>query len=45
MTFSAGVAQYPEHGKDLQALYRAADEALYQAKKAGRDSGSSGKSA
>ena len=45
MTFSAGVAQFPEHGKDLQTLYQAADEALYQAKKAGRDSGSAGKSA
>ncbi len=37
VTFSAGVAQYPEDGGDLQVLYRAADEALYQAKKAGRD--------
>jgi diguanylate cyclase (GGDEF)-like protein len=37
VTFSAGVAQYPEDGLDLQALYRAADIALYQAKKAGRD--------
>jgi diguanylate cyclase (GGDEF)-like protein len=37
VTFSAGVAQYPEDGVDLQALYCAADIALYQAKKAGRD--------
>jgi diguanylate cyclase (GGDEF)-like protein len=37
VTFSAGVAQYPEDGVELQSLYRAADKALYQAKKAGRD--------
>ena len=37
VTFSAGVAQYPEHGEDLQALYRAADKALYEAKKGGRN--------
>jgi diguanylate cyclase (GGDEF)-like protein len=37
VTFSAGVAQYPEDGVDLQSLYRAADEALYQAKKGGRN--------
>ncbi|WP_019498572.1 response regulator [Pseudanabaena sp. PCC 6802] len=37
VTFSAGVAQYPEDGLDLQSLYLAADLALYQAKKAGRD--------
>jgi diguanylate cyclase (GGDEF)-like protein len=37
VTFSAGVAQYPEDGLDLQSLYRAADVALYEAKKAGRD--------
>ncbi|MGC9502251.1 response regulator [Baaleninema sp.] len=37
VTFSAGVAQYPEDGKDLQTLYRAADAALYRAKEAGRD--------
>jgi diguanylate cyclase (GGDEF)-like protein len=37
ITFSAGVAQYPEDGLDLQALYCAADIALYQAKEAGRD--------
>jgi len=32
VTFSAGVAQYPEDGADLQSLYRAADTALRQAK-------------
>jgi diguanylate cyclase (GGDEF)-like protein len=37
VTFSAGVAQYPDDGEDLQALYRAADQALYQAKTARRD--------
>lgn len=37
VTFSAGVAQYPEDGTDLQLLYRCADTALYQAKATGRD--------
>lgn len=37
VTFSAGVAQYPEDGDDLQLLYKSADTALYQAKAAGRD--------
>jgi diguanylate cyclase (GGDEF)-like protein len=37
MTFTAGVAVYPHDGKDLQSLYRAADEALYKAKAAGRN--------
>jgi PleD family two-component response regulator len=36
VTFSAGVAEFPLHGFDLQALYRSADEALYHAKDAGR---------
>ena len=36
-TFSAGVAQYQEDGDDLQALYRAADAALYAAKGGGRN--------
>jgi diguanylate cyclase (GGDEF)-like protein len=36
ITFSAGVAEYPRNGGDLQTLYRAADEALYSAKDAGR---------
>ena len=36
VTFSAGVAEFPRHGTDLQSLYRAADEALYRAKDAGR---------
>jgi len=37
VSFSAGVAQYPDDGADLAALYRAADQALYQAKRAGRN--------
>src|SRR5207248_6769805 len=36
VAFSAGVAEFPRHGIDLQSLYRAADEALYRAKEAGR---------
>jgi diguanylate cyclase (GGDEF)-like protein len=37
VTFSAGVAEYPTDGVDLESLYTAADEALYAAKGAGRD--------
>jgi len=36
VTFSAGVAEFPRNGADLQTLYRSADEALYNAKDAGR---------
>ncbi|MDY3642099.1 diguanylate cyclase, partial [Escherichia coli] len=36
IAFSAGVAEFPRHGMDLDSLYRAADEALYRAKEAGR---------
>jgi diguanylate cyclase (GGDEF)-like protein len=36
VSFSGGIAEYPENGTDLQALYRNADAALYQAKAAGR---------
>jgi diguanylate cyclase (GGDEF)-like protein len=36
IAFSAGVAEFPLHGLDLQSLYRAADAALYRAKDAGR---------
>lgn len=32
VTFSAGVAQFPADGRDLNELYKAADEALYGAK-------------
>jgi diguanylate cyclase (GGDEF)-like protein/PAS domain S-box-containing protein len=37
VTISAGVASYPEHGAVPEALLRAADLALYQAKAEGRD--------
>jgi diguanylate cyclase (GGDEF)-like protein/PAS domain S-box-containing protein len=37
ITVSAGIATYPTHGDNSEDLIRAADEALYRAKKAGRD--------
>ena len=37
LTLSAGIAQSPEHGTTADELLRAADEALYAAKQAGRD--------
>ncbi|MCC5636618.1 response regulator [Nostoc sp. CHAB 5844] len=37
VTISGGVAAFPNNGRDVQTLYRAADAALYQAKAAGRD--------
>lgn len=37
VTFSAGVAQFPQDGTEFITLYRAADEALYSAKGNGRD--------
>jgi diguanylate cyclase (GGDEF)-like protein len=37
VTFSAGVATYPTDGTELATLYRVADQALYQAKEAGRN--------
>jgi len=36
VSFSAGVAEFPRSGIDLQSLYRSADDALYAAKGAGR---------
>jgi diguanylate cyclase (GGDEF)-like protein len=37
LSFSAGVAQYPDHGADIETLFQSADEALYRAKAAGRN--------
>lgn len=37
ITASLGVAAFPRHGSDLGSLLEAADSALYQAKKSGRD--------
>jgi two-component system, cell cycle response regulator len=37
VTISIGVASYPEHGTSRDALVRAADKALYQAKQDGRN--------
>ncbi len=37
VTFSGGVAEHPRDGSTLGVIYRAADSALYQAKRAGRD--------
>ncbi len=37
ITMSAGVAAAPEHGSTMEELIRAADEALYSAKHAGRN--------
>lgn len=37
ISVSAGVAVFPEHGGNAQTLVRAADEALYESKRLGRD--------
>lgn len=37
LTCSMGVAVYPQHGSTIKAVVKAADRALYQAKKLGRD--------
>jgi diguanylate cyclase (GGDEF)-like protein len=37
VTSSFGVAIFPQHADNTESLLRAADEALYEAKKAGRD--------
>jgi diguanylate cyclase (GGDEF)-like protein len=37
VTISIGVAEFPQHGRSVDALIRAGDRALYAAKKAGRD--------
>jgi diguanylate cyclase (GGDEF)-like protein len=37
VTFSAGIAVFPEHGYDMDALVHSADQGLYLAKHHGRD--------
>ncbi|HEX2296498.1 MAG TPA: GGDEF domain-containing protein, partial [Actinomycetota bacterium] len=37
VTASAGVATFPAHAGDPEALIKAADEALYESKRAGRN--------
>lgn len=37
VTFSGGIAEYPENGTSLQALYQSADAALYRGKAEGRN--------
>jgi diguanylate cyclase (GGDEF)-like protein len=37
ITLSMGVAIYPEHGRTVDTVLRAADAALYRAKQKGRD--------
>jgi diguanylate cyclase (GGDEF)-like protein len=37
ITLSLGIAIYPEHGRTMEAVLRAADAALYRAKQEGRD--------
>jgi diguanylate cyclase (GGDEF)-like protein len=37
VTFSVGVAAFPEHGRSPKELMAAADAALYEAKRGGRD--------
>jgi diguanylate cyclase (GGDEF)-like protein len=37
ITLSMGVAEFPRHGRNGDAVIRMADEALYRAKHGGRD--------
>ena len=37
ITASVGVGIYPDHGEDVDTLTRSADEALYEAKRAGKN--------
>jgi diguanylate cyclase (GGDEF)-like protein len=37
VTISIGVANFPEHGAEYEAIVTAADSALYKAKKSGRN--------
>jgi diguanylate cyclase (GGDEF)-like protein len=36
-TVSIGVSSYPEHGTEIDALVKSADDALYQAKRTGKN--------
>ncbi len=37
ITISAGISIFPDHGEDTEALMKSADQALYEAKAAGRN--------
>ena len=37
LTVSIGLASFPEHGDDLEAMIKAADDALYLAKREGKN--------
>jgi diguanylate cyclase (GGDEF)-like protein len=37
VTVSIGVSSYPEHGVEIESLIRAADKAMYRAKRAGKN--------
>jgi diguanylate cyclase (GGDEF)-like protein len=37
VTVSLGIAIYPEHGQGLEDILQAADKALYESKRAGRN--------
>jgi diguanylate cyclase (GGDEF)-like protein len=37
VTVSIGVSSYPEHGVEIESLIRAADDAMYRAKRAGKN--------
>jgi diguanylate cyclase (GGDEF)-like protein len=37
VTVSIGVASFPEHGRDIEAMIKAADDALYLAKRGGKN--------
>jgi diguanylate cyclase (GGDEF)-like protein len=37
VTFSAGIAAYPEHEQTAEGLFRLADQTLYRAKEMGRN--------
>jgi diguanylate cyclase (GGDEF)-like protein len=37
LSVSCGVALFPDHGTNVQEVFRAADQALYEAKRSGKD--------